>query len=195
MTFSLKPPPPVPSVGSDNEDIIILRDYCARLHAWADRMNQQIKVSVLPERTPPTSFGLLFGAPDSFTADATKDPLVNYPRSATQGEEFSIDPVAGTITINENGVYTVTAWAIGDQGNALKEESMILGLRSVGGGGVDADLWVFDIATDKTSLRSFTARIIRPVTAAPITLELVLSATADLGTFTFVDSEFAIEKR
>lgn len=133
---------------------------------------------------------ILYGQCSSFTFNTSSSTLVNYSNSAIVGTAMTLDSAAGTITINETGLYRIVALLVGTQGNDTKEESMYLRIES----DFAADtIWAYDVATDKTNVRSFGATFTRGVPAGTA-LRLSCLATAGMGTFTVSEVTFEISK-
>ncbi len=131
-----------------------------------------------------------FGAPGNMTITTTKNDVANWPNSASGGGEWVIDPVTGTMTIPEDGVYSLVFWIYGNQGNDIKEESMRLGVRV---DTTDYYLDVFAVATDKTDERAFSGTLTRRFIAEE-NVTLFMDATAGLGTFAFSGGTFELVK-
>ena len=135
---------------------------------------------------------ILYGSASSLSVGTGGNFIQGYAESAQVARQVGVfvDPVTGTITIPEDGVYEIAMWVIGQQGNDTKEESMFLELDVDGARGNAA---VFDIATDKTDYRSFTSVITRAATAG-MQLRLRLRATSGLGTFTVENTSFEVKR-
>ncbi len=131
-----------------------------------------------------------FGAPGNMPITTTKNDVANWPNSASAGGEWVIDPVTGTMTIPENGVYSLAFWIYGNQGNDTKEESMRLGVRV---DTTDYYLDVFSVATDKTDERAFSGTLTRRFGAGD-NVTLFMDATAGMGTFAFSGGTFELVK-
>lgn len=136
---------------------------------------------------------ILYGSADNFTFDTSASKLVNYTEEgiANAGSLSTVDASAGEITIPSTGAWKVTTLLIGQQGSVTKEESMTLQID------VDAaksDIWVFDVATDKTTTRSFGSSFTRIFTAGEV-VSLYCVASANMGTFTVDEVTFEIEKK
>ncbi len=133
---------------------------------------------------------VLSGVPDSITLNSTRSRLEGW-EYAIQSEGFngSISPDNGTITVNEPSWVRCIALAGGTQGNNVKEEMTYFEL-GVNGSYIVLDL--FDVATDKTDERAWQFTRSFPLDAGG-TLDLWLSASAGLGTFTFSTGTFELE--
>lgn len=168
------------------------------LQEWLNRQFRGISTytGTIEDGEPQSDMAVMYGQTDSFTLNVLRSVLVNYPFSGAAGLfDQQISTSTGVITIPETGVYTISALAIGTQGNNIKEESAFLGLRLENAGLENGDfiISVFDIATDKTDYRSFHASFTRdlPVNAD---LSLIMWATASLGTFTIEETSFEIAR-
>ncbi len=138
----------------------------------------------------------LFGAPGNMPISGTKTDVANWPNSASKDGDWVIDPVTGTITIPEDGMYRLVFWIYGNQGNDVKEESMRLGVRIEalpGGDTTDSYLDVFSVATDKTAERAFRGSLGRRFIAGN-SVTLFMDATAGMGTFDFTGGTFELVK-
>ncbi len=142
----------------------------------------------------PRELAALVGVPDNFTLGTTRQILQNYGRQALSSNFLgTVDDAAGTIEIVAPAFIRVTASAIGDQGNDTKEETALMFLRrSDSGGDTDFDLAAFDIATDKTTVRTWNASRVLFVDTVPAVFSIGLYATAGLGAFTFSQASFDI---
>ncbi len=136
------------------------------------------------------SAAAFWGAPGNMTISTTKRDVANWPNSAYGDNEWAIDPVTGTITIPEDGVYRLVFWIYGNQGNDTKEESMRLGCRV---DGEEVYLDVFSVATDKTDERAFSGTLTRRFVAEE-DVTLFMDATAGMGTFAFSGGTFELVK-
>ena len=138
------------------------------------------------------TFLLLYGTATVGSVGSGGNYITNYAESgqASPVPGIFVDPVTGIITLPEAGVYEVTLWVIGQQGNDTKEESMFLQIEV---GGVLSNAAVFDIATDKTDYRSFTAVITRSETAGT-QLRLRMRATSGTGTFSIENTSFQVTR-
>ncbi len=143
-----------------------------------------------PQYRQKQAFAAFWGAPGNMTIGTGAATVANWPNAAAGNAIWDLNPVAGTMVIPEDGLYELTAWVIGNQGNDTKEESLRL-LLDVDGTNDFID--VFDIATDKTSDRSLSASFVRRYTAGQ-TVSLLMNATTGLGTFAFRNGTFELEK-
>ncbi len=132
----------------------------------------------------------MYGATSNFTLDTTRKTLTNYPQTNAWngGLLADLDPAAGTITVSTTGLYTITGWAAGFQGNNSFAEQMALFLEV---NGTPEIMGVMDIATNKTDGRTVIGVITRTIPAGTV-LSLGLEATAGLGTFNFVNTTFEV---
>ena len=162
--------------------------------AFLQRELQRLSDSLdLPDSADPSIAGLavMYGGASNFTLNATASDLVNYPNSNAGGTlEGAADPVAGTITIADDGLYRLIGWCIGQQGNNTKEEWIEFRV-DVGGTFFRAD--IFDVTTDKTDYRSVGFNLTRGLNAADV-VKLQLWASAGLGTFSVENTTFEIER-
>lgn len=138
------------------------------------------------------SRGSIWGTPNNGTVNTGTFLLQGYTGWTATGD-VHIDPVSGIITLLKNGLWRVTGFVMGTQGNSNKEESMWLGLRAnEGAGDEDFRAWHVEVGTDKTSDRSFYFSIARPTTTGT-TVRLFMTATAGMGTFNFENAQFSAE--
>ena len=162
------------------------------LWAWvstpenARRFIEHIDQSLEPDPHPQYKLKLpgliLYGTVDNFTFNTTASKLVNYSDSLVfdGGSPSDVDQAAGEITIPESGVYRLTVYLNGTQGNTTKEETMLL---QVDVNSTKFNAWAFDVATDKTDARTFAATVTRQLTQNDI-VSLFAEGTADMGLFT-----------
>lgn len=130
----------------------------------------------------------LYGVCDNFTFNATPSKLVNFTEGGELNTTGAIDQAAGEITVPITGVYRLIVLLVGDQGNDTKEESMQLQVD------IDAarsTLSVFDVATDKTDDRSFSASGTRSLSVGQV-VSLWCVATAGMGTFSVQNVSFEL---
>ncbi len=170
------------------EGFSALKAHLARDFDNLDELLQAI-LAALPSDDP-FEAGAFGGPPSDRTIGTGLTVLNNYPISSSVGGVVA-DAAAGTITLNSAGLYQITGYVYGDQGNNLKEEDMFLGLRSSVQG--DQDLWNFMVATDKTQARAFQFNVLRQCGAGEV-LSQYMYATADLGTFSFEASQLRAER-
>ena len=137
---------------------------------------------------------VMYGTVSDFTMGTGGSALVNYSSAGAWGGASSGDysQAAGTITVPETGVYQVIMLLVGQQGNSTKEESMFLEIQ-VNSGGWEV-VSVFDVATDKTDWRSFSATATRSLSAGDV-IQLRGRATAALGTFSVANVTFEAHKQ
>ncbi len=137
---------------------------------------------------------ILYGTCSNFGMTTGGNVLQGYSDSAFWGgaNPSDPDPVNGTITVPSNGVYRFISLLVGQQGNSTKEESMFLEVQ------VNSNGWeivsVFDVATDKTDWRSFSATATRALNAGDV-VQLRGRATAGLGTFSVSNVTFELHKQ
>ncbi len=134
----------------------------------------------------------LFGTVDNFIFNTTASKLVNYSDEDNWdgGGSAPLDATNGEITIPEDGLYRIVALLIGEQGNNTKEESMIL---EIDVNSTRFTISVFDVATDKTDLRSFNSVFTRRFLQDDV-VSLYAVATADMGTFTVESTTFEVQR-
>lgn len=148
-----------------------------------------------PQYARQNHFATLYGEASSGTVGTGFTKLTNY----TQGAAFaapgradppSVDLAAGEVTIAANVGQRLTFYLLAEQGNNAKEEQLELWLNASGQARIP--LGVFDIATDKTSVRYIAGTVSRAV--VPDTYWLELSATSGLGNFGTVRATFEWEQ-
>lgn len=137
---------------------------------------------------------LMGGTADSMVIDTTKRVVQNYQFDDDGGIPY--DKVAGTVTLPQAGWHTVNMQVVGAQGNNTKDEEMFMHLRIANTATQDGDylIWARDVASNQTSSRSFSG-IFSIEFEAGATLSIVMDATADMGTFTFVSTNFEVIRR
>ena len=134
------------------------------------------------------------GTTDSFTLNTTDSKLVNYSLSGEFGGSVgNVDPTTGEITIPSDGIYTVTANVLGDQGNDTKEEWIELKLDVTVVGATRDIIGFLDVTTDKTSTRQLISIATRGFQAGAV-LSLWMWASSGLGTFTVYGTSFEVHK-
>ena len=135
----------------------------------------------------------IYGGADNLTVNTTTRPIVNYAESFEFGNDFSADPVAGILTVNDNTVEQIQFFVYGTQGNDTKEHMMRLLIRVTDAPSINGDYVValFDVATDKTDERLFSGTITRRLPVGT-KLQLCMNASADMGLFTILSCSFAL---
>lgn len=130
--------------------------------------------------------GLLMGGTvNNFTLNTTDSKLVNYSLHAQYNwpDDDDVNPVAGEITIPEDGVYQFTAHILGDQGNDNKEEWIELKINVAGGPDPGRErIDILEVATDKTTGRCLQATWTRGAYVGEV-YSLWMWASTGLGTF------------
>ncbi len=136
---------------------------------------------------------LMYGSCDNFGMTTGGNVLQNYTDTGYWGGASPSDfnPITGTITIPQSGVWQIIVFLTGQQGNDNKEESMFLEVGFDGGWEIAS---VFDVATDKTDWRSFALTATRGLPAGTV-LQLRGRATAGLGTFNVDNVTFEVHKQ
>lgn len=179
---------------TDNEQNILTN--AQNIQQNADNFSDHINQGVTPDPHPQYKMKLggwsLFGTVSNFTFDTTPSKLINYSDSDNWdgGSATPIDAANGELTIPETGLYRIVALLIGEQGNTTKEESMIFQI-DVNSTKFTVD--VFDVATDKTDLRSFNSVFTRRLSQNDV-VSLFAVATANMGTFTVESSTFELQR-
>lgn len=107
------------------------------------------------------------------------------------GDKAFVDKSQGFLTLPYAGLWQVSAFVIGEQGNDTKEEAIEFGFSREG----DGIRWldVFDVATDKTDTRqgAFNIFYLWDGSGSGI-CRFWMRATAGLGTFTPLEGLFFI---
>ena len=141
--------------------------------------------------TVTAELGLLYGTATAGTVAPGGVAITAYENNGTTNNEmFTVDPVAGTITVLQDGLYRMTGWVLGQQGNATQNQTMFL---DVVVDGVPVTAWAVDVASPQTSDRSFQFSLIRPAAGGTV-LSMELSATADMGVFTIENTSFELAR-
>ncbi len=138
---------------------------------------------------------VLYGPCNNFTLDSTSKRLEGYVEGGQYNDESNLggfNQSTGEITIPWDGVYNITAWVYGTQGNDNKEEWIELRARVNGTNEVTID--VLEVPTDKTNRRSLKVSFTRFLNQGDL-VTLWLWASTGLGTFTFINTTFELSGR
>ena len=137
------------------------------------------------------SGAVLRGTTNSFTLNTSPHVLQNYTAAHAAGPfEGNVDPVAGTITVPDDGIHTIIASVYGRQGNNAKEEDIWL-YANVAGEIINYDHMVgkVHVATDKSNERYITG--VYTIFDEPGNVySLGMLASAGMGTFTMIRANF-----
>lgn len=136
----------------------------------------------------PQPFGSLFGDLDTISLTTSQDPLVNWTNGTSQGN-IDVDQVAGTITVLEDGLYSLEGWIIGDETTLEKDEETYLYL--------DIDSTPFRVAvtptSNKTSGQDFVFIAKRQIPAGTVLgLKMSWSENKNTGNFDFAEAQFTV---
>ena len=155
------------------------------------------RIAALEAAAPsPVSFAYMGGGTISGNWDTTPKTIEFYIEfSSTPDFGINVNPLAGTITLPSAGVWSVNGLVVADQASAtIGEQLVMLGRFAAPGATVDLPLDVFQVAINPTpSVRSLAFSYMRQFDAGT-TLSLLLTASADMGAFTFSSVSFEVEK-
>ena len=160
---------------------------------WIDDELNRLVFALQQQIQNQESYTLYGDAADQANWDGIEDPIVGYTNEGSWngGQPSNLDAVNGTITIPSAGVYRITAFVSGNQGNLAFNEAMWLLFNDGVGGQVVVD--VFDVSSNKTSGRVFFGQLFLPFQGGEVTFLSTL-ASADMGTFDYQAVQFTIER-
>ena len=158
-------------------------------------------VGISPEPDPHPQYAkklpgmVMFGGASNFTLNTTESKLINYPGACQWNwtDQGDIDPVAGEITIPQEGIYSITGGLIGYQGNDTKEEWMEMRMQ-IASANPSAGTYLVaerEIPTDKTNIRSLLSTAVRRLYQNDV-ISLWIWGSTGLGTFTVDSTTFEV---
>jgi hypothetical protein len=129
---------------------------------------------------------VMLGAAGSDAVTITK-----YPKHCSDSQCVN-DPDAGTITINEPGLYTINAQVVGVVDGGTRPDSDLILFLDIDGVEFPADaVYIGDRNTNTCALGGV---VTREATSAPITLSLKLRAYGSDVTFDIETSTFEVKR-
>ncbi len=183
-TFEIFPVVPYEPV-TPPEDWSVARQWLDdELHRLAGALNNLIL---------DTSGYILYGDADSLVnLDTTAKQIQNYEFSGfwSGAQPSKVDPVAGTITIQDAGIYSVIGAISGNQQTARQNETIAL-IIDVDGN--QAALDVAELASVQNTARAMYGGAVRALNGGEV-LSLWMEASAGLGVFDFISTSFEIRK-